>query len=189
MIIKLNKYINHFKATSILCLCVNKIIPPLLHPSFLWLVLLYRLLLVSQYQWWCVIFYNYHYPQVLETHSCYSLDHSSEYHNGLSCPVYCITLVLVSVHPFADLCFMFCASYIEFVFPVVCATPSFFIYAEGTNCDICITNFHTAVCLFLMSSCIIILLLKQNIIFNCNIMFLMYCFQASQSIHGAQWWR
>jgi len=37
MNIKLNKYINNFKATSILFLCVNKIIPPLHN-------------LVSQYQ-------------------------------------------------------------------------------------------------------------------------------------------
>jgi hypothetical protein len=42
---------------------------------------------------------------------------------------------------------MFYASHIDFVFPFVCAKPSFFIYAEGTNCDICITYFHTALCL------------------------------------------
>jgi hypothetical protein len=84
-------------------------------------------------------------PTGTQTHSCYSLDHSSEYHSGLSRPVYHITCV--SVHPFADLSFMFYASHTDFVFPFVCATPSFFIYAEGTNCDICITNFHTALCL------------------------------------------
>jgi len=42
---------------------------------------------------------------------------------------------------------MFCVSHIDFVFPVVCATLSFFIYTKGTNCDICKTNVHTAVCL------------------------------------------
>jgi hypothetical protein len=43
---------------------------------------------------------------------------------------------------------MFCASHIDFVFPVfVNATPLFFIYSEETNSDICITHFRTAVCL------------------------------------------
>jgi hypothetical protein len=34
-------------------------------------------------------------PTGTQTHSCYSLNHSSEYHNGLSHPVYCITLMSV----------------------------------------------------------------------------------------------
>jgi hypothetical protein len=135
MNIKLNKYVNHFKATSILCLCVNKII-------FLSYTLLFSSLSCCKDNCYChstsdnvsffttTIIHRYSNPFMLFTGSLIWI------------PQWVVSSCLlfhscVSVHLFSDLCFMFCASHIDFVFPVVCATPLLFIYTEGSNCDIC----------------------------------------------------
>lgn len=124
MNIKLNKYVNHFKATSILCLCVNTII-------FLSYTLLFSSLSCCKDNCSChstsedvSFFYNYHYPQVLKTHSCYSLDLSSEYHNGLSCPVYCITLVSV----YTPLLYVLCFTYWLCLPSCLCNTFVFYLH-------------------------------------------------------------
>jgi len=174
MNIKLNKYINNFKATSILFLCVNKIIPPLHN-------------LVSQYQWWCVIFYNYHYPQVLEPiHVIHWITH-------LNTTIGCLVLSTVSLLcQCTPLCwsafYVLCFTYRLRLPTCLCDTFVFYL-RKGNQLWYLHNIFILLYADFLMSSCIKILLLKQNIIFNCNIMFLVYCFQASQSILGAQWWR
>lgn len=143
MNIKQNKYVSHVKATSILCMWIRS--NPPLTSLFSLACLAVKITLIVIVPVMMCHFLQLPLPTGTQTHSCYSLDRSSEYRNGLSRPVCCITRV--SVHPFADLRFMFYASHIDFVFPVVCASPLFFIYAGGTNCDIFITNFHIAVCL------------------------------------------
>jgi hypothetical protein len=100
---------------------------------------------VSQYQWWCVIFYNHHYP-CTQTSSYYSLDHSSDYHNGLSHPFCCFTLVSVYT-PLLMYVICFVLHILTLFQIVVYATPSIFIYSAETNCDICIKHFLTVICL------------------------------------------
>lgn len=145
MNIKLNKYVNHFKATSILCLCVNKSYTPLT-PFFSLACLAVKITVnVTVPVMMChflqpTITNRYSNPYMLFTRSLVWIPQWVV----SSCLLY---RSCVCVHPFAGVHFMFCASRIDLSFPVVCPTPSFFIYAEGTNCDICITNFHTTVCL------------------------------------------
>ena len=125
-------------------------------------------------------------PTGTQTHSCYSLDLSSEYRNGLSRPVYCITLV--SAYTPLLICVLCFVLHILTLSSQLFVQHFRFLFTQREPSVIFAKQmFILLYAYFLMWSCIKILLLKQNIIFNCTIMFLMYCFQALQTILGAQW--